>query len=488
MATVSRTQAIQAFKTDYNYMMRTLKPDEVVSDFPDLFVAIFNLITQNIDKPEIWERYVIGIPRGHAKTTFLEGIVVWVITFSTLQAFMIVCATEELAEDILSDICDMLSMPDYIRLFGNWETNKIRSTNSLKEFHFLGRLIRLDAKGAGSKVRGKLRVSRPQFYLLDDIQQKEDADSPTKFKKLYSWLLTTLLKGKHPKRALALYCGNKYPTKYCLLSALEAHPKWASVVLGSLLSDGEALWEEVRSKESLLQEFQDDIDAGMPEAFVSEMLNGKTEGLGGGLRIDKIPQYERPASPLVGRFLLIDIATDKETLDQCVIAGQDLHADDTVVTTSITEGKWAHDDLAVEAVNIALSTNTPHIIYEDVQFQHIMGKELRKEVARRGILGLQISPISPRGMAKNRRIRDYFFKMLMKGIIRLHPSVRAKVIDQISTFDYTTTNNLDDILDAEGYAYLVTQDPELRMKCILPVNDILLEEDEDLVVHGHTSF
>ena len=490
MAKISRADAQNACEVDLNYLMRICKPVEFVSDFPPMFLAVFALITRNIDKPEYWERYLVAIPRGHAKSTFLEGIIVWILTFTSLQSIMIVCATAGLAKDILASVSDMMTEVDYIRLFGDYRIEQKRDgrdTTELKEFFFRGYKRRLEAKGANSKIRGKKRIARPQVYILDDLQSKEDSESQELFMKLHTWMTTTLLMGRH-KRAIAIYCGNKYPVDTCMVSTLEKAPHWTSVVMGAILSDGKALWEEVRSLSSLLQEKEDLRAEGMESSFISEMLNGKVRGLFSGVDISMIPEYEAIGMPVIGRFIIIDVATDKDTADQCVINQYDLYPDSLVVMKEVDEGKWAHDDLADRAVGMALRTQTPLICYEDVGYQHILNKEITKSMNKRGVLNMYVQPITPDGLNKNWRIQNWFLKRLLKGVLLLHPDVRAKVINQIGTFNRLKANNLDDILDNGAYVYKVVTTPQLVNMSMLPVNELLLEDDEEMQIGGNTSF
>jgi len=489
MAKISRSKAIEACRLDLNYLARITKPMEFTSDFPPLFIAVFHLIIANLEKPEYWARYLIAIPRGHAKSTFLEVIIVWFLTFSKLQTVMIIGSTAGLAEDMLASVADMMQERDYILLFGDYRVQHGRDTTSLQEFHFQGLQRRIEAKGAGSKIRGKKRISRPQLYILDDLQVREDADNPELLRKLHTWLTTTVLMGRHNKRAIAIYCGNKYPTENCMVSKLEEAPHWSSVVMGAILADGKALWEEVRSLVSLLQEKADMEKEGMVESFISEMLNGKVKGLFSGINVSDIPEAgDKEATPVIGRFIIMDIATDKETADQCVIAQFDYHPDSLVVCKEVEVGKWAHDDLAERAVEMALRTQTPLICYEDVGYQHILNKEIQKSMDARGLINMYVMPVSPQGLKKNWRIQNWLFKRLLKGHLLLHPTVRAIVLNQVGLFNRMKATNLDDILDCLAYHNSVVHDPALVHLSLLPVNELLMEDDEDMQIGDNTAF
>ena len=87
-----------------------------------------------------------------------------------------------------------------------------------------------------------------------------------------------------------------------------------------------------------------------------------------------------------------------------------------------------------------------------------------------GISGFYFVELSPKGQAKNNRIKRGLLQLL-KGEILLHPSIRSKVLTQIMEWNPLKINNTDDIIDPIGYVDEILQEyPELIVKNIFDVD------------------
>lgn len=497
MARFNRNEAIAKCRSDINYLgVMSLGSEVMKSPFPPEYVTVFHLVTENVNKPKFWMRYLVALPRGHAKTTFLKVLVLWLMLFTPLKSFLIICNTKPLSQDILADLADMLDSRDIVMLFGNWATTRSVDSKERKEFVFLGKEFKIESASSMGKVRGKTRRGRPQVYIIDDMQSREEAESPTISSALWAWFNTTLLKGRDGERCIAIYCGNKYASPDCVVTKLQKHPRWISLVVGALLSDGSAIWPSLRSKKDLLDEYQDDLWSGIPEAFISEVLNGKSGGLSAGIRIDKIPSeyWVWEGEPVIGRFIVVDLSTDKATPDKQTVGVFDLIPENSAVCKFMVEKKLAHDDLAEFIVSLALEWQVPCIFFEDVNFQHIMKREIEKVIESLGILNMTVNPLTPEGSSKAFRIINYCFKALLKKLegfsaIRLDPQVRSMITTQIEQYTLGSKTNVDDMLDNLAYAHMVTKDPAKTSLTTLPISEILHEEmEEEMWEHGNTAF
>lgn len=489
MAKATRANIKARAKIDINFLARLAAPEIMEADFPALYIAAARLIFEGELSVKEMERLLLGLPRGHGKSFFAKVILLWVVLFTKRRFIFIIAASGDLAEDIVADVWDFLHAPDIMAVWGSPEANKIRDTQERKEFYYCDRDIIIQGKGAGSKVRGKSRKAvRPDFYFLDDMQTRENSKSPTLSVELYKWMIGTLLKGRDPKSCQVIFCGNKYPYEGSIIKKLEMHPSWTTFVVGALLQDGEALWPAVRSKESLMAEFRDDLIAGMASEFIAEMLNADEAGLASGIRIDMIPESLKEYTA-TGRFIIIDMATDKNTPDQAVIMVNELalEYENKPVIRHIEELKVDHIKLASRAIALALEYQVPLITYEDVGMQHVMLAELRRQLNEHSILGIDVQPVAPKGVNKNLRIINYFFKLLMTGETRMHESVYSQVVSQISFFDPSIASNLDDIIDTAAYIPQVMQ--EYRNKIILPLMGQVYGQDEyEETMNQQTSF
>ena len=167
----SGAEAAELTRQDLNFLGMLAAPEEFTYNFPLFYITLFGMLTAF--KAKI-ERYAIGIPRGFAKTTFIKLLCLWYILFSHKQFILIVGASEDLAVNTLSDICDLLAGPNIRKLFGNYRANIEVDTQALKVFHFRGRDIILRAIGAGTAVRGINRKNkRPDVIIMDDIQKRQ---------------------------------------------------------------------------------------------------------------------------------------------------------------------------------------------------------------------------------------------------------------------------------------------------------------------------
>lgn len=89
---------------------------------------------------------------------------------------------------------------------------------------------------------------------------------------------------------------------------------------------------------------------------------------------------------------------------------------------------------------------------------------------REGISGFEFVELSPKGQAKNNRIKRGLLRLLASEIY-LHPAIRSLVLAQISEWNPLKINNTDDIIDPIGYVEEVMKEyPELIVRQIFDVD------------------
>ena len=448
-------EAASLAKQDLNFLGMLAAPEEFSFQFPPFYLALFNIFTTSKDK---LSRYAIGIPRGFAKTTYLKLLCLWYILFSDKQFILIVGASEDLAINTLSDICDLLDSPNIRALFGNWELHAEIKTQALKVFHFRGRDIILKAIGAGTAVRGINRKNkRPDVIIMDDVQKRELAESKELSEQLLRWILGTLMLARSNFGCTYIYVGNMYPQN-AILERLKNNSQWTSFIVGGLLSDGSSLWEELRPAEELISEYQSAKEMGHPEIFLSEILNSTDIVGASGIDISKIPQlppYYEGAEP-EGSFILIDPSSGKKDGDDCTISHYSV-CDGKPVLDHIVSGTFTPIETIEAALKLGMQFNTRLIGVESVAYQSTLLFWFEHYCRTEGISGFEFIELSPKGQAKNNRIKKGLLKLLA-GEIYLAPSVRSIVLNQISTWNPLKVNNTDDIIDPIGYVDEVMRD------------------------------
>lgn len=462
---VSSTDAAVRTKSDLNFLDALVRGASHFFDFPHFYLVLFQLLTQF---KEEFEKFAIGIPRGFAKTTFIKLLCVWYVLFSHKQFILIVSGSEKKAISVLSDICDMLSSSNLRRLFGHWDANLETDQSATKVFHFRGRDIVIWAIGAGSSVRGVNRKdSRPDVIIMDDIQEREDAPNAELADALLDWMLSTLMLACSPFECTYIFVGNMYPQN-AILQKLKNDPSWTSFIVGGITADGESLWEELKPLERLLKDYESLTALGKADIFISEILNSTEIALASGIDISKIPflpEYYKAGDAGEGSFIIIDPSSGKKSGDDCSISHYEV-MDSIPVFDEVLFGTFTPLETIKQAIEIGLRRNTRLIGVEGVAYQSTLLFWFEYVCQQEGITGFYFVELSPKGQAKNSRIKGGLVKLLA-GEIYLHPNVRSIVLSQIVDWNPLKINNTDDIIDPIGYVEEVLREfPELIIRSI----------------------
>ena len=97
-------------KIDINFFASLCIPDVCIFELPVFYLGCFQLLMQrNPDQIGKLLRFALGLPRGHAKTTFIKVVICWMIVYDKAKFVLIICANGDLAELLLADIHDILS-------------------------------------------------------------------------------------------------------------------------------------------------------------------------------------------------------------------------------------------------------------------------------------------------------------------------------------------------------------------------------------------
>lgn len=466
-------EAIELSRHDFNFFAALVNPDEFKFLFPSFYLTLFGLLTEF---RESIQRFAIGIPRGFAKTTFIKLLCVWYILFTHKKFILVVGASEKLALNTIADICDMLSSWNIKMLFGNWQARMEEDTKEQKVFYFRGRDIILKGIGAGTAVRGINRKSaRPDVMLMDDVQKREDAESPDMANDLMKWILGTLMMARSNEGCTYIYVGNMYP-KNCILDKLRKDPTWTSFVVGGLLADNTSLWEELKPAAELLAEYASLTALGHAEIFVSEILNSTEFEAISGIDLNKIPscpEYYIDTEP-EGSYILIDPSSGKKDGDDCTITHYSV-VDGIDIMDQVESGTYTPLETILMALQMGITNGTRLICVEDVAYQATLLFWFNHVANEQGISGFQFHPVSPKNQAKNNRIKKGLLRFLA-GEAYLHPRVRSLYLDQARNWDPLKTNNKDDIIDPPGYCAEVREKyPEFVIKQIFDVDEVTVE-------------
>lgn len=480
------TDEIQALaKVDLDFFGALVMPLVFTFCFPSVFKEgvwpwLLEFVRQNRTFPQL----ALGLPRGFAKSTLMKLFLVYCILFTDRKFLLVVAATAKLAENILSDVIDMLEEPNIRAVFGDWKLGVEKDTQSLKKFGFRGRNLILVAAGAETSVRGlNIKNERPDVMLFDDIQSRECADSKVQSDSLENWLIGTAMKAKAPTGCMFLFVANMYPTKHSLLRKLKNNHTWVKFIAGGILADGTSLWEELQPIKQLVAEFENDLAMGHPEIFYSEVLNDENISANNLIDLSKLPVVPYSQGDIsAGNFIIIDPATDKLGSDLVSIGYFEIH-DATPMLMELEEGRFSPGDTIKKALNFALKNNCRLIAVEANAYQYSLLYWFEFICEQLGIVGIEAVPIYSGVRSKNARILT-MLKAYAAAELYIHDAAKLDAHLQITQFNPMRRDNTDGILDLLTYAPRVVQE---FGEYVIASNIIESQEFEALEVPEHNS-
>lgn len=446
------SEVVELSKSSPDFLAGMAMPHIFQYLLPPVFIAIWNWLLSFTFKERIFPQLALGLPRGFGKTTIIKLYILFCILFTKKKFILVISSTATLAENIISDVQDMLDEDNIKKVFGDWRLGLETDRRDLKKFGFRGRDITLAGVGAGTSLRGlNIKNQRPDVMIFEDIQTRECADSLVQSTALEQWMYGTAMKAKSPHGCMFIFVANMYPTPNSILRKLKANPRWTKFIAGGILNDGTSLWEELQPIEQLLQEFENDLSSGHPEIFYAEVLNDENASMNRLVDLSKLPDYPYIDSEIVlGNFIIIDPSNDKTNSDAVAIGYFEL-IDTLPVLVEVSENRLSPGDTVKNAITLALTKNCRLIVVESNAYQYSLLYWFDFISAQMGISGLTIVDIYSGSLSKNSRILT-MFKSLQAGEILLHPKVKSTVHYQISQFNSLKRDNVDGILDLLTYA------------------------------------
>lgn len=445
-------QVRELARQDVNFLAGLAMPTVFEYEFPHIHLSIWDLLLQEQAKLHRNPHIALGIPRGFGKTTLVKLFILNCILHTRVRFILVTCSTEQHAVNIISDVADMLDETNIIAAFGNWKTGIETNTLALKKFGFMGRNIIIAAIGAGGAVRGiNLKNERPDVMIFEDIQTKECSESEVQSQALERWMIGTAMKARSPRGCMYVFVGNMYPGPNSILRKLRDNPNWIKFVSGAILSDGSSLWPALRSIDSLVDEFNNDISMGHPEIFLSEVMNDTEVGINLNTDLSQIgdwpwKEYEIPQ----GKFIIVDPSSNKKHGDAVAIGYFEVFDAIPGMRKVIVE-RLSPGNTIRRALLLALQTGAKLIAVESTSFQYTLLYWFEIISEQLGITGITFVPVYTGAFSKNSRITQ-MLKALTQREMYLHSDVRSEVMNEIKNWNPMQRDNADDILDVLGYA------------------------------------
>lgn len=450
---VQLEEAYERGRVDINFFAALCMPSVCIFSLPPFYTAIWNLLsTRSPESIGKLLRFALGLPRGHAKTTFIKVLITWLIVYDKASFILIVCSNSDLAEKLLADIHDILSSTNITQIYGNWLEALAIDSADTKKAAYHGRSVSLVARGWSAGIRGvNLQNERPDIIFCDDVQTKKNDESETERKTLLQELVGTIFKAIAPRgNRLIIYVGNMY-SKECILNKFKNSPSWISMVTGAILSDGKPLWPALFSLEELMESFYHDEDLGLAHIWFAEVMNDP-QGSIQSLLPNPIPPAD--VEEIVdhdGAFITIDPAGFRKASDDNVIAVH-LKYNNKAYTVKTLKGILDPKEIISNTIKLALYYDVSLIGIEAVAYQQTLCFWMNHFLQELHITHIKVVELSPHGRSKESRIRQYIQELYRGEFHILDAETRRDYTWQASLYKLGKTDNKDDLLDAIAYS------------------------------------
>lgn len=450
---VSISDAYERGKIDINFFAALALPEVCIFKLPDFYAAVWQIIVEgNPEDSEALLRFALGLPRGHAKTTFIKILISWLIVYDKISFALIICSNAELAENLLADIDDILSSDNIESVYGSWASARATDSADTKTAAYHSRAVVLVARGWSAGVRGiNLKNKRPDFIFCDDVQTRKNDESPTERANLLAELTGTIFKALTPRgRRTIVYVGNMY-SEDCILNQFRKNSAWISMITGAILADGTPLWPELHSIKDLKESFDHDEQLGLAHVWFAEVMNDPQSILHSILPHPLPDSDQEEILEDDGAYVIIDPAGFRVDSDDNVIAGFKKF-DSKGYAVAMNRKLSDPSEIVQEAIRMALELGATLIGVEAVGYQQTLGFWINFFMKQMGISHITVVELQPHGRSKESRIRQYIAE-LYKGTQFIHsPENRREFTWQSSLYKLGKKNNRDDILDAHAYS------------------------------------
>ena len=182
--------------------------------------------------------------RGHAKSTHANILFpLWLKMQEPkeIRVMVLVGKNEDAAQTLLSDLqAELISNQRYINdfgeqlRFGSWEKGRFATKDDCAFF----------ALGRGQSPRGlRYRQYRPDYFVLDDIDDDELCRNPKRVNQTYDWALKALLGSSDMGNCRFIIANNRI-AKHTVLGCFTENESFNTIRVNALDTKGQVEWKE----------------------------------------------------------------------------------------------------------------------------------------------------------------------------------------------------------------------------------------------------
>ncbi|NJM14022.1 MAG: hypothetical protein HC896_00315 [Bacteroidales bacterium] len=209
-------------RADYAHFVNYYFPHYASDPCADFHIREANNVLKDINFFGVWEW-----PREHAKSVHADVILpLWLWINGQLKGMVLVGKNHDDACGLLSDIqaefeANQRLAQDYgmQKKLGSWEDGEFEIADG----------ILFKAYGRGQSPRGlRNREKRPNYCVIDDIDDDEIINNPDRVERVLEWMLQSLYGAMDIRGSRFLMIGNRIHPKSvlaCMVGDIDGHPK-----------------------------------------------------------------------------------------------------------------------------------------------------------------------------------------------------------------------------------------------------------------------
>lgn len=228
---------IKRAKKDYNFLVTYYFPHWAKADCAPFHVKNAERVRRNADYAGIWEW-----ARGLAKSTHVDVFLpIWLHLFWEVPMCMLLVGKNlEAAKVLLGDLqAEFEANPQLLADFGEmldagtWAKGNFRTKRGGRFF----------ALGKGQSPRGKKNgPQRPNYVVLDDVDDDEEIANPKQVDKAVRWVTRALIPTMDRNGGRFLMANNRIGP-YTILTCLAENPEFEHSRVNALDEDGQPTWD-----------------------------------------------------------------------------------------------------------------------------------------------------------------------------------------------------------------------------------------------------
>lgn len=401
-AIVDKEQLLRLIRYDCETFFSFYLGEALTLDVPDFHKEIWDellAILEQVNRPDQLTgilKKLLGVPRGHAKTTIIKLAMVLFLRYSRFSFLAYISNTYQFALNAVKDIFDWFKSSQDQELYGQISVEK--SSESVGEFIFYIRtpladrpkLVIMKAFGVNTQIRGSvIKNRRPDLMVFDDCESVDTAANKVQQAKLDTWCLGTAMKSM-AREGFCVFIGNMIADT-TLLARLAQDPEWLPTVFGCIIRDSNGelrpLWDGLHTLDGLLDDYGSYRRVGNGHTWEAELMNLTAKDIFG----ESLEEAIRPVTPLPddveGGFICLDPAFgEKAYNDLSALTVHVMIRDQPIpVIVDSWEGRVREEALLDELIRLSLRWGITTWAIESVAAQKLLISVFRLLLVNRGM-------------------------------------------------------------------------------------------------------